>query len=396
MKILQINKYITINGGSEVVMKNIYEILSLNNHQVTNLGFYKENQPRIENSIDLGKENLKIKSFFKNNYIVDKIIKHIIDNKIDTVICHNVYHHFPIYQLFKAIKGRTKSNLILYLHDYKVICPRYDLLRNNNICEKCNNKNFYSCALNKCKDDSFIKSTILSLESYYNNKFNDTYKYVDTIISPSFFLREKVKELGFTHKIEVIHNPLDNFLSNEITYERENSLLFIGRLSEEKGIRILHKIAVKLDNIHIHIVGDGPLKSFVEEKLLPLKNITYYGYQQKETIQRLMQKSKYLLVPSIWYENNPMVILEAMAMGLPIIGANRGGIPELIGNTRGIYFEPNEIDTTISIIQDMMMKTDYEYKCMSVEAIDFAKKQSYKNYYNKLQKILGDKIDEKK
>jgi glycosyltransferase involved in cell wall biosynthesis len=391
MNILQINKYITINGGSEVVMKNLYEIFSSNQHNIRNIGFHKKNQPYIENSTDLGEENLKVKGFFKNTTLINTIVNYILNNKIDMVICHNVYHHFPIYELFKSIKHKTNVKLILYLHDYKVVCPVYNLLRKNKICEECVNKNFYSCALNKCKDNSLIKSTILSLESYYNNKVNNAYQYVDKIISPSFFLRDKVKELGFKHKIDVIHNPLNNFSSFDVINEKENNLLFIGRLSEEKGIHILLNLADRLKNIEINIIGDGPLRNLVEEKAEDLENIIYHGYQQKEMIQKIMKKSKYLLIPSIWYENNPMVVLESMSMGLPIIGANRGGIPELIGNTRGICFEPNNIEESITIIKDMLSKTEDEYYKMSKNAINFAKEKNYTNYYSVLINILGNK-----
>jgi len=392
MNILQINKYITINGGSEVVMKNLYEIFSSTQHNIKNIGFHKKNQPYIENSIDLGEENLKIKGFFKNTTLTNIIINYILNNKIDIVICHNVYHHFPIYELFRLIKQKTNAKLILYLHDYKVVCPIYNLLRKNEICELCKNKKFYSCISNRCKNNSFIKSTILSIESYYNNKFHDAYKYVDKIISPSFFLKNKVIELGFKHHINVIHNPLNEFnLSNSIAIKRENNLLFIGRLSEEKGIFILLKLAKNLKNIKIDIIGDGPLRNLVEKKIKSLENIVYHGYQEKDMIQNMMKKSKYLLVPSIWYENNPMVILEAMSMGLPIIGSNRGGIPELIGETRGVSFEPNDIEDSIRIINEMFLKTEDEYYKMSMESIKFAKQQNYKNYYHKLINILGDK-----
>lgn len=391
MRILQINKYITINGGSEVVMKNLYEIFSLNNFHIKNIGFHKPNQRLIDNSIDLGVENLEVQGFFVNKKLVSIIVDYILKEKIDTVICHNVYHHFPIYQLFKEIKEKCDVQIILYLHDYKIVCPSYNLLRDSEICESCSNKSFFAATLYKCKDNSLMKSFVLTLESIYNNKIHDAYDYVDKIISPSLFLKEKVKALGFRHKIEVLHNPLDVTITSEAFSKKENSLLFVGRLSEEKGIRILLELAKQLTQYEIKIIGDGPLKELLVSEVNSLENVQYYGYQEKRTIESMMKRSKYLLVPSIWYENNPMVILEAFSMGLPVIGANRGGIPELIVEGRGISFEPKDIDESIKIINTMMLKSEEEYGKLSEACQNFAKENYYTAYYHKLIKILGNK-----
>lgn len=391
MRILQINKYITINGGSEVVMKNLYEIFSKNNHFIENIGFHKKKQPYIDNSMDLGEENLEIKSFFQNKKLVNLIVEHIIEHKIDTVICHNIYHHFPIYQLLKAIKKKANVEIILYLHDYKVVCPTYNLLKDSKICEECSGKSFFSCTVNKCKGNSLIKSFVLSLESIYNNKVHDAYKYVDKIISPSLFLRDKVKELGFVHNIEVLHNPLDVTSVATPFKNRDTSLLFIGRLSEEKGINILINLAKGLSQYKIKIVGDGPLRNTLVDEISLLSNVHYYGYQEKEVIEEMMRESKYLLIPSIWYENNPMVILEALAMGLPVIGTNRGGIPELIAKIRGVIFEPKDLEGSLSIIKEMMLKSEEEYNLLSKACQDFAKENSYREYYRKIIKILGNR-----
>lgn len=390
MKILQINKYITINGGSETVMNNLYQILKENNHDTINMGYHKENQQYIENSIDLGKASQKIVDFFYNRDICDKIISYINKYNIELVIVHNIYHNFPIYQLMRDIKQKTSAKTILYLHDYKVVCPVYNLLNHNKLCEKCSKKNFYLCTLNQCKDNSFLKSFLLSAESYYNNKFNDAYSYFDKIISPSYFLRDKVLSMGFKHRIDVLNNPLPS-MNIKFNLMRQETILFVGRLSKEKGIKVLVDLIKLLKNIEFHIVGSGPEKDYFIEQTNECSNLIYHGYQNQNFIYDKMSSSKYLIIPSICYENNPMVILEAMANGLPVIGSNLGGIPELIGEERGAIFEPFDIESTLKTINNMMKISGSEYNDMSNKCKGFASEKVFDKYYQELNKILNIK-----
>jgi len=388
MKILQLNKYITINGGSETVMDNLYSLLKQNGHAVFNMGYHKKNQVFVENSIDLGEELQNLKSFFYNSEICDRIVSYINDNNIELLIAHNIYHHFPIYQLMRDIKQKTKARTILYLHDYKVVCPVYNLLNHNILCEKCSKKNFYSCTLNRCKDNSFIKSFLLSAESYYNNKVNDAYSYFDKIISPSYFLRDKVFSMGFRHHIDVLHNPLPP-MDSELNSMRKDVILFVGRLSDEKGIKVLVNLIQSLKNIEFHVIGSGPEKDYFIEQTIECSNLIYHGYQKQKFIYEKMTVSRYLLITSVVHENNPMVVLEAMANGLPVIGSNRGGIPELIEKERGAIFEPLDIENTLKTINDMMKISENEYDDMSNKCKDFASKKSFDKYYQEFNKILN-------
>jgi len=353
------------------------------------MGFHKENQKTLPDTIDMGPEQLKVKTFFRNKTLTQQVLYEIRERETEYVICHNIYHHFPITELFQNIKKYNKTTLVLYLHDYKVVCPTYNLFHNKALCEKCANKRFYFCALNRCKDNSLIKSSFLSLESYYNNSFHDAYKYADVIISPSHFLKDKVLEMGFRHKIYTLYHPLRYEPPLENNPKRKDNLLFVGRLSEEKRIHLLIELAKRLYDIEIHIIGDGPLKPFLLKRIQKLANITYFGYQQQDFICKAMETSKYLIIPSMWPEVYGMVILEAMSVGLPVIGASRGGIPELIGKKRGICFEPDNIRETIEIIRRMMQLPLADYNLLSKEAITFAREKNYSSYYNHLAEILN-------
>lgn len=392
MRILQLNKFITINGGSEIVMKNLAELLELNGHSVINVGFHKADQTLIDNSVDLGQEIILFRYLFYSSCLVQKIVNEIVERDIDLVICHNIYHHFPIWQLLSNIKKYTRAKLCLFLHDYKVVCPTYNLLLKNEVCFACSNKKFLNCALNKCKENSFFKSFAIYLESLFNNKILDAYLWPDVIISPSFFLRNQVKSMGFSHAIEVLHNPLPESIQVQNTHKRKNRILFVGRLSNEKGITQLLTIAGQLKEFDLHVIGNGPLKDLVLDACAKHTNITYGGYQTNASILENMSEAKYLIVPSIWYENNPMVILEAFSVGLPVLGSNLGGIPELVGSSRGAIFDPFNTESVISIVRNMMSisSEDYEKNVLSCKV--FAEDRKFPSYYKNFKNLLKEVI----
>lgn len=390
MNILQLNKYITLNGGSETVMKNLSELLIDEGHNVINTGFSKKGQPYVADKvIDLGIENLKIKDFYTNSYITKKIIGLIKENNIDTLICHNIYHHFPILELLKGIRKRTKAKVVLYLHDYKVACPVCTHLRERRVCEKCKEKKFFNASKYSCKEGSFIKSTLLALESYFNNKIFDAYRYVDLFISPSLFMKNKVREMGFKHDISVLHNPVICSEAVNDSSLQHNTIFYAGRLSEEKGIEKLLKLVKKLPDIQFTFAGGGPLTDKVKELEKEVPNLKYVGFLSQEQLQSFMNQSSYLLIPSVWYENNPMIVLESMGRGLPVIGSTYGGIPELLEENRGIIIDVDNLEKATENIE-IAMKNDL-YDNMKQDAKEFVINCNYANYYNKLSNIFKEK-----
>lgn len=397
MNILQINKYITLNGGSESVMNNLYEILS-KDHVVFNCGFHKKNQPYLSNSIDLGEEKINPIHFFHNRRLVESIINIIETHSINLIIIHNIYHHFPMYELLKAIKKRSHAKLLLYLHDYKIVCPTYSLLRNNKICEKCTQKKFFLSFFLSCKNHSLIHSFITMLDSYWNNYLHDSYALLDCIVAPSNFLKSKVHSMGFQHKIHVLHNPIyrnqtKEILPKEPFFSRtKHRIVFAGRLSDEKGIEILVQCIHKLPNIDFSVVGDGPKKEWFLQKITSCKNVSYYGYQKQNELFEIIRENDYLIIPSICYENNPMIILESMSLGTPVIGSNLGGIPELLENKRGFLFNPFCLENLLSVINQCVNLEDNIYLEYVQTAYLYSVNHSSKNYTMYLKKLIEEVI----
>ncbi len=202
---------------------------------------------------------------------------------------------------------------------------------NGNICEKCKNSNFKMCLKKKCVKKSYVKSLICTIESYFN-KIHNTYKKIDYIITPSNFYQKKFIEYGFD-KNKIISLP--NFLSkDEIEYDisdDNNYFLYFGRLSEEKGLLTLIEAALKT-NIKLKIAGTGPIEKILNEKISKANNnnIELLGFKSGKDLNTLIFNAKAVILPSEWYENGPYSAIETLKLGVPLIGANIGGIPELI------------------------------------------------------------------
>ena len=242
-----------------------------------------------------------------------------------------------------VIYGAKKKGIpvVQTVHDYQMICPNH-LLYNfdkNEICEKCLKGSYMNCIKNKCIHNSRVKSIIGAIEARLYS-FLKTYKKVDLFITPSYFLEEKLlsaKEL-YKGKTKTIHNFIDK---NKFTCENtdnENYIAFAGRLSKEKGVEILAKTAKLLPTHTFMVAGGGP----DEDILKNIENIKLLGFLSGEKLIEFIKNAKVLIVPSIWYENCPLSILEAQCMGVPVVTMNNGGMAELIkdGVTGTLVNEP--------------------------------------------------------
>lgn len=229
------------------------------------------------------------------------------------------------------------------------------------------------------------------VEMYLHHKILHIYDLVDVFISPSVFLKNKLEELGFKGKI--IHLP--NFvIVGEFTPNynwQDNSIVYFGRLSEEKGLTTLVR-AMKGVNINLKIIGNGPIEEKLKSKIRDegINNVYFLGYKNGQSLKNEIRKSMLIIVPSECYENNPRSVIEAFALGKPVIGAHIGGIPDLVkDNETGLTFEPgNEQDLRNKVVQ--LLKNPDKIVGMGKNARKFVEeKLNEKIHYKKLMRIYN-------
>ncbi len=349
MKILMVNKFLYPRGGSESYMLYLAEHLKKMGHEVEFFGMYDESNT-VGNSKGLYTQNMDFhsKGFgrflypFKIIYSFEakkKIMQVIDDFKPDIVHMNNIN-----FQLTPSIIYAVKKKgipLVQTVHDYQMICPNHLLynFEKNVPCEKCVNGSHIYCIKNKCIHGSTVKSIIGVLEAKFYS-FLKTYKKVDLYVCPSHFLENKLLSAKgyYKGKTKTIHNFINKEKFVNLDSREDSYILFVGRLSKEKGIEKLSRTAKLLPEYTFVIAGSGP----DEEILKDIPNVKLLGFLTGKKLTELMGNAKLLILPSVCYENCPLSILEAHAMGVPVVTMNSGGMAELVkdGVTGTLVNEP--------------------------------------------------------
>jgi glycosyltransferase involved in cell wall biosynthesis len=393
MNIIQLNSYVTLNGGSETVMSNLGTLLVGKGHSVINMGYTSVKETKVmPYAYSLGKEKYSLPTFFFEKKTVDLIIDKINSTNTELVICHNVYHKYPLAALLKSIKRRTRAKLMLIFHDYKAVCPRCNLYNGKRICTDCTDRKFINILRHRCRYNSFLQSSVMAVDSYYNNSLRDAYSFPDIFITPSHFMAAQLKKMGFRRDINVIHNPINiaEFTRTKTTQGFQKTVLYAGRFSKDKGIELYLDAAAKMGHIQFLIAGTGDLQDMVEQADKNMANVSYLGSLNREQLLNAFDRADYLVLPSIWYENNPMIIIEAMTYGLAVVGSDIGGIPELLKEGRGFLFDPLKSDTLPMLLEKLSGISMEEYKETTVRAKAFAATLSFDHYYKNLAKLAPE------
>jgi glycosyltransferase involved in cell wall biosynthesis len=402
MKILLINKFHYLKGGSERVYFDTKNVLEQNGHEVVCFSmtdarnFPSEQAEYFVEHIDFstpGKWWKKTLRYFYCPSDAKKFEHLIIKEKPDVAHFHNIYP-----QLTPAIlRPLKKYNIpvVETLHDYQFVCPNYQLYRQGRVCEHCKKHKYYHCAMHRCVKNNLLGSLAATVAFTVNWLTGLMRNEVDLFISPSNFLKEKLINWGVQKQIEVINNfvELSEFEPN---YLPGDYVVCVSRLSREKGIMTLLRAMRKLPQIELKLIGDGPMqesiKNYIKKK--QIKNIELIKYNGDEVF-KLVRNSRFKIIASEWYENYPMVVLEAMALGKPVLASNIGGLKEMImENETGWHFEAGNIkDLRAKIKQHFYAAEDFE--TMGRRARQTVEhKNCSKVYYEKLvgcyQKVLSE------
>ncbi len=402
MRILLVNKYHYLKGGSEKYYFELGKLLKEHGHEVAYFSMRDEKNIKtgckeyFVEPVDLNNgSKLKALDVIYSKENKKKMEEALEDFKPDIVHLNNFQRQLSA----SIIEPMKKENIpiIFTAHDVQAICPAILMLDNKkNVCEKCLKGRYTNCIKNKCNKDSILKSIVGAVEGYYyrNNKIYT--KKIDYIITPSEFYKNKLIEDGMNrNKILAIHNFIDIDEYNVPKID-EGYALYVGRLSKEKGIFNLIKAFSLIEKGELRIAGDGPEKEniiqFIVEQHLE-DRVKLLGYLDKYKIKEQIRKSRFVVVPSIWYENCPYSIMETLAIGKPVIGANIGGIPELIQNHySGFTYVFDNIEELASCMRKLLDNAELASK-LGNNAKEQAKKLYSKEvYYEKILKIYTELI----
>jgi glycosyltransferase involved in cell wall biosynthesis len=408
MKILQINNFDYVRGGSDRVFLETAEMLSLNGHEVAIFSSLSKqtDEPinkqikkyRTIDSLDIGRFNLKGIINFVYNFKAIKDLNDCIKTFKPEIIHLHIFQSRLSSFIIRLIYN-LNIPMVMTVHEYKMLCPVYTHLDiNGHICEQCGHKNYIPCISKKCLDNSLSKSFLMAFESYIRDYFSPYEKFISRFLMPSNFILQKHQLKFDKQKTKFIRQKyfIDHHKFN-CHYVFGDYLIYFGRLSYVKGVLTLLKAAEYCKAIKILIVGTGPIELELIEfkKKYNIDNVEFLGYKNGQSLLTLISNSRGSIVPSEWFENFPLSIIESLAMGKPVIGANIGGIPEqVIDGKTGFIFDscnPKELEMAIKKLWNL---NENKHSKMSQFCKEFAISEYNKNeHYINLIGIYSDLIN---
>ena len=363
MIILMVNKFYYIKGGSETYYFALKRLLESKGHTVVDFSMQDDKNfvsPYSDYFVKNVDYNNKEGIFSRIKAAADIIYSYEAKRKFEQLVnevkpdC--IHLHIFQHQISPSILDVIKKYhipTIYTAHDLKMLCLNYKMMHHGKLCEQCRGGKYFHCVLNKCVKDSYLKSCVNVVEGYVH-RWRHSYDAINVIITPSLFYKNIFEKFGINCN-RVIHIPnFIDFNKHEIEFseDRENYYLYYGRLSKEKGIMTLIK-AVENLNVQLKIAGTGPLEEDVRQYVADKKisNIMFLGFKTGEELSNIVGNAKAIILSSEWYENGPYSAIEALQLGRPIIGADIGGIPELIDNN-GYLFKSRNIDLSLIHISE--------------------------------------------
>lgn len=385
MKILLINKFHYMKGGSERYYFTIAEAFKKQGYAVCFLAMQDEKNIECEQS-KYFISNASVKGGIKSklNMIMHiayskeayKKTKELCEAEKPDLVILNLVHKQLTCSVIDAIKDYNKDLPIYWtMHDLICVCPAYTMLDGNgNICEKCLHGDFFNCEKNNCVHGSKLMSILSTYEANQIKK-HGWYNMVDLFICPSIFYRDKLREGKITTgKIEWMRNPLPIDTKYELNNHDDKYILFFGRLSKEKGVKTLID-AMKDKNYTLKVLGTGPLEEELKDyvKSNNITNVELLGFKSGEELTNYVRNSRCVVLPSEWYENGPYSAMEAMALGKPLIVSNLGGLPELVedGKNGFIFKKKSELS---KCLDKMVILDEESYTKMCEDSLSKAKK----------------------
>jgi glycosyltransferase involved in cell wall biosynthesis len=267
-------------------------------------------------------------------------------SEAEIVHCHNL---FPVLSpaVLRAASGEGAA-VVMTLHNYRLLCLPATFIRDGRVCEDCLGRTPWPGVVHACYRDSTLGSAALATSLSLHNAFH-TFDRVTKYLAVSGFVRRKYVEAGWPDdRIEV----KSNFAWE--TPKRDGPgryFLYLGRLSPEKGVATL-LAAWRRSSARLLVVGDGPTATALKQGAPP--NVEFRPTVSPAEVPALIREARALLLPSVCYEAQPRVILEAYAAGVPVLASDLGALPEAVGPDSGLLVPPGDAGAWADAVERLL------------------------------------------
>lgn len=330
-KVLFVHNSYQQRGGEDSVVEAEIALLREKGHEV----------------LTYGRHNDELKEAGKAALVMDTIWSRRTTNDVAGILkLHrpdviHVHNTFPLISpsLYWAA-DQARIPVVQTLHNFRLLCPQAMLLRDGKVCEDCLGKTPLRGVMHACYRGSVAQTGVLAGMLMAHRTLGTFQHKVARFIALNKFCRDKFVEGGLpASRFSIKPNFIDGGTRPDESHRSGG--LFVGRLSDEKGVDVLASASRRAGVLGFKVVGGGELQALAESAF----GEGYLGFCGLEQILHLMRTASYLVVPSVWYENFPRTIVEAYASGLPVIASRLGALAEIVDDGRtGLLFEPGNAD----------------------------------------------------
>lgn len=306
------------------------------------------------------------------------------DESPDVVHVHNFFPFISPAVIYAA--NWAEIPVVMTLHNFRIICPSATFYINGNL-NLASVNSCWSVLRYRCYKDSYLATFAMCMAIHFHRKLG-TWRRLSGFIALTQFQKNIFSEwMGGEEKIYVKANFLDSTKSTLVDEKKGEYYIFAGRLSEEKGVRTLVDAFSSVES-ELRICGDGPLKELVEKAASDRCNVTYLGMLSETEVSEEIANAKALIIPSLWYEGFPMVVLEAFRLGVPVIASKIGSLDEIVRSGLGCKFIPGDSRSLVAALTDFenMDENNLSKKCLE----EFESNYSKNKNINQLIEIYRD------
>jgi glycosyltransferase involved in cell wall biosynthesis len=350
MNILQVHNRALRPGGVDVIMETERSFLQSSGHVVEQLV--------LESSEVLAKS--KVRAGLKGIWNVE--FSRQLETTIERSIPDVVHFQTPFPVMSPAV-FRTASKLglptVASIHSYRYSCIQGQFLRDGKICELCLGKKMKLSGLrHRCYHNSLLGSSSLTASLALHRGIGSFRHDVDVWVVNSEFVKKKLAEEGIPQSRIVIKPnavPDPGYQRNTIG----SAALFAGRLEPEKGVQTLIDAWQLMDDPPpLTILGDGSLRTVVERAADANGKIEFRGWVSRDEVDRALARARFLVLPSEWYEGQPVVAIQSFSTGTPIIASDVGNFSELISpGVNGYLFHSGSAVSLASVVTEAWSDT---------------------------------------
>jgi glycosyltransferase involved in cell wall biosynthesis len=374
MHILQVHNSYRQRGGEDTVVAVDAQLLRSAGHAVT--------QYIVPNPVRSIETGMRLGLSLWNPAAGRRFRRQLEATMPDVVHIHNTWFSITPSAAYEA--RRAGLPVVMTLHNYRLSCANGQFFRAGLQCTDCLTGSALNGLLHRCYQDSFTASAFAAANTGVHRQLGTWTKNVDLFLCLTEFAKARFVQAGIpAGKLRVRHNCAEDADERTLPASRSRQVAYIGRLASEKGVHVLLEAwrLARMEDCELLVVGDGPEREALQAMRVP--GVRFTGPVEHQAVLKTLRSVRALVFPSLWFEGEPMIVVEALAAGTPVLASDVGGVPELLGHgLAGWLTKAGDVDAWRRSLRDLRGNAD-------VDAKSRAARDTYMKQHTPLEGLRG-------